>query len=463
MLLRPLLAFCSTAFALAAAAPAAIQGDQQTLVLARADANSTAGSTALATERGPSKVFSVPPSIIVPKVKNVQVGERPYFLVSNMTDSPLKKRLESCSEDPLRVTQFSISHRGAALQFPEHTVQGVHAAARQGAGVIECDASFTKDRKLVCRHSQCDLHTSTNILAIPELAAKCNQTFVPASGNKPASAQCCTSDITLAEFKSLCGKQDGFNASATRPEDFLYGTPAWRTELYDTCGELMTHQDYIREVDALGLSFTTEAKAPVVAMPFQGEYTQDEFLDQIVDEFKQANVHPSRVWLQSFRLSDVVYWVQKHPDFGRQAIFLDERTDTPEGLVNATALSTMQSIAAQGVQIIAPAFPWLLTVDNATNEIVPSEYAKNAKEAGLKIITWSLERSGPLAKVASGKDYYYTTLWSVIKSDGQLMDVVHALASKVKVLGMFSDWPATVTYYANCFGLLGGYQDPDRN
>jgi glycerophosphoryl diester phosphodiesterase len=23
----------------------------------------------------------------------------------------------------------------------------------------------------------------------------------------------------------------------------------------------------------------------------------------------------------------------------------------------------------------------------------------------------------------------------------------------VKVLGIFSDWPATVTYYANCMGL----------
>ena len=79
-----------------------------------------------------------------------------------------------------------------------------------GAGILECDVTFTKDRQLVCRHSQCDLHTTTNILAMPELAAKCTQPFRPAdpATGTPASAQCCTSDITLAEFKTLCGKMD---------------------------------------------------------------------------------------------------------------------------------------------------------------------------------------------------------------------------------------------------------------
>ena len=102
-------------------------------------------------ERGPSAVYSTRPSIVVPKVKNVQLGDRPYFLIQNMTDSPLKQQLQSCSEMPFRPTQFSISHRGAPLQFPEHTMQGIQAGARHGAGVMECDVTFTKDRELVCR------------------------------------------------------------------------------------------------------------------------------------------------------------------------------------------------------------------------------------------------------------------------------------------------------------------------
>ena len=33
-----------------------------------------------------------------------------------------------------------------------------------------------------------------------------------------ASATCCTSDITLAEFKTLCGKMDASDSSATTVE-----------------------------------------------------------------------------------------------------------------------------------------------------------------------------------------------------------------------------------------------------
>ncbi|TMP65107.1 glycerophosphodiester phosphodiesterase, partial [Pseudoalteromonas sp. S1609] len=105
---------------------------------------------------------------------------------------------------------FSIGHRGAPMQYPEHTKESYIAAARMGAGIVECDVTFTNDKELVCRHSQCDLHTTTNILAIPELAAKCSEPFTPANSNSgtPASAKCCTSDISLAEFLTLEGKMD---------------------------------------------------------------------------------------------------------------------------------------------------------------------------------------------------------------------------------------------------------------
>ena len=116
-------------------------------------------------------------------------------------------------------SDFSIGHRGAALQFPEHTEESYEAGARMGAGILECDVTFTKDSELVCRHAQNDLHTTTNILVTP-LAAKCTKPFTPAvfeptarSARRP-SAECCTSDITLAEFKTLRGKMDAFNPRA---------------------------------------------------------------------------------------------------------------------------------------------------------------------------------------------------------------------------------------------------------
>ncbi len=143
-----------------------------------------------------------------------------------MDDGPLKEELRKC-KGPFYQSVFSISHRGAPLQFPEHT----------RAGVGECDVTFTKDRQLVCRHSQCDLATTTNILTIPELAAKCTTPFTPAKFNEqgemvqPAAAKCCTSDITLAEFKTLKGKMDASNPQAKTVEEFLDATPKWRTDL----------------------------------------------------------------------------------------------------------------------------------------------------------------------------------------------------------------------------------------
>src|ERR1700675_73201 len=144
--------------------------------------------------------------------REAQVGPRPFYLVDKMKDGPLKQQLSQCT-GPFHRTGFSVGHRGAALQFPEHSRESYMAAARMGAGVIECDVTFTKDRQLVCRHSQCDLHTTTNILSVPALPAKCSQGFRPAdpATGKKASAKCCTSDITLAEFKMLSAKMDGFN------------------------------------------------------------------------------------------------------------------------------------------------------------------------------------------------------------------------------------------------------------
>lgn len=64
----------------------------------------------------------------------VQLGPRPYYLVDELDDGPLKDKLDSCKNEPKSTSSFSISHRGAPLEFPEHSKQGYNAAARMGAG-----------------------------------------------------------------------------------------------------------------------------------------------------------------------------------------------------------------------------------------------------------------------------------------------------------------------------------------
>ncbi|RFU76994.1 glycerophosphoryl diester phosphodiesterase [Trichoderma arundinaceum] len=390
-----------------------------------------------------------PPADGLKPIKQIELGPRPYYLVDNMDDGPLKSKLESCKEQKMKPSSFSIAHRGGApLQFPEHSKESNLAGARMGAGVLECDVAFTKDLELVCRHSQCDLHTTTNIVNIPELNEKCTTPFQPAANGKPASAKCCTSDITLAEFKSLCSKMDAFNASATTPEAYLHGTPSWRTDLYNTCGTTLSLKEHIAMTKALGLQFTPELKTPEVPMPFQGHYTQKQYAQQLIDTFKKAGIPPSRVWPQSFLYDDLIYWLKAEPQYAKQAMYLDEIADFA-GM--DAAVHNLTQYKADGIKIVAPPLPYLVTSQNG--KIVPSEYAKKANKLGLKIITWSLERSGPIAAVHTNGDYYYSSIQDVVKKDGDIYSLVDVLARQVGVLGMFSDWSATVTYYANCFGL----------
>jgi len=389
----------------------------------------------------------------------VQLGPRPYYLVDELDDGDLKDKLDSCKNEPKSTSSFSISHRGAPLEFPEHSRQGYDAAARMGAGIIECDVSFTSDRELVCRHSNCDLHYTTNILTKPDLAAKCTEPFTPAdpATGTPASAKCCTSDITLAEFESLCAEMEAttLNAVSINASSPYFGrigtTPDWRTNMYSySCADTMSLKSYIGQVEAYGLNFTAEAKTPEIPMPFQGNYTQEDFVQQIVDTFDDADIDPSRVWLQSFLPDDIFYWIDNTPDYGVQAVYLDERADlTASGY--QTAVDSLPGLAERGVKIIAPSIWQLVTADNATQEIVPSSYAIAAKEAGLEIITWSFERSGPLSIAGGG--YYYSSVSDLIKNDGDEYKVIHAIAQKVGATKLFSDWASSVTYYANCFGL----------
>lgn len=381
----------------------------------------------------------------------IQLGPRPFFLVDDMQESALKDELMACANGPFRRSQFSIGHRGAALQFPEHTRESYMAAARMGAGIVECDVTFTKDKELVCRHAQNDLHTTTNILETP-LAAKCTKPFSPATfdaaGNltKAATAECRTSDITLAEFKTLRGKMDAFNPKAKTAAEYMAGTANFRTDLYagPTSGTLMTHKESIALFEELGVKMTPELKFPSVTMPFNG-FTQEAYAQKMIDEYKAAEVNPKHVFAQSFNKPDILYWIAKEPQFGKQAVYLDDANTVAE----LPTLAELKQYKAQGINIWAPPTFALLTTD-INGVIVPSQAAKDAKTAGLGIITWTLERSGILADGNNG--FYYQTVDSAIKTEGDTMVVLDVLARQVGIMGIFSDWPATVTYYANCTG-----------
>ncbi|MGR3794297.1 glycerophosphodiester phosphodiesterase family protein [Vannielia sp. SX4] len=373
-------------------------------------------------------------------------GPRPAYLIGKLPEGELKTKLQSCLGQPMEKTEFSIAHRGAPMMFPEHTAESYIAGASQGAGVGECDVTFTKDKELVCRHAQNDLHTTTNIL-VSALAATCTTPFSPAAGEDKAAAECRTSEISLSEFKDLMPKMDSADSAATTAEEYQGGIAGWRTALYVQEPTILAHAESIALFKDLGVKMTPELKSPSVEMPFDG-FTQADYAQKMIDEYKAAGVPASDVFPQSFNLEDVLYWIENEPDFGAQAVFLVEPDDSFDEQNPETWKQDFTELAAQGVKYLAPSMNMLVTPENGT--YAASEYAKQAKAAGLNLITWSLERSGPLA---SGGGWYYNSTTEITDNDGDIYELVDTLAQDVEVTGIFSDWPATVTFYANCMGL----------
>jgi len=202
-------------------------------------------------------------------------------------------------------------------------------------------------------------------------------------------------------------------------------------DLYATGGTLLTHRDSIQLIRSLGAKFTPELKGPNRAAKLQVEAvfgSQAAYAQALVDDYKAAGIPPSHVFAQSFNRPDILYWIQHEPGFGRQAVFLDDRYDTGTPRLDPNDPRTwnpgMAELRAQGIRIVAPPIWVLLKVENG--EIVPSEYAK------------------------AGPEFYYKSTLDALRNDGGILTVLDVLARQVGIIGIFSDWAATVTYYANC-------------
>ena len=177
-------------------------------------------------------------------------------------------------------------------------------------------------------------------------------------------------------------------------------------------------------------------------MPFAPGFDQRAYAGQLVAEYTAAEVQPERVYLQSFDLADVLYWIDTYPEYAAQAVYLDSRSVRPG---YTPSLADMQSLYEQGLRIIAPPIPALVALNEA-GQPVATDYARFAKAAGLDIMTWTFESGAVMGKQSRA----YGHMADYMDAPGRMLDILHVLADSVGVRGIFSDWPGTVTYYANC-------------
>lgn len=99
----------------------------------------------------------------------------------------------------LPTRKLNIAHRGACGMVPEHTVAAYELAVKQGADVIECDLTVTKDYQLVCLH-EAWLNATTNVAQHEEFKDRVRTYEVHEFG---VLTDYFAIDFTLAELKTL--------------------------------------------------------------------------------------------------------------------------------------------------------------------------------------------------------------------------------------------------------------------
>lgn len=206
--------------------------------------------------------------------------------------------------------------------------------------------------------------------------------------------------------------------------------------------------------EAMGVKHTPELKAATHQDRVNKIFgSQERYAQKFIDTLKAGGVNPKHAFVQSFNKDDMLYWIEHEPAFGKQAVYLDSIDPTVDPPIPGLTPAELADLKAKGINIFAPPM-WALLDVNTTGEVVPSKYAKAIKAAGLEIISWTFERSD-LRQGASKAGWYYMfdPEGKAIKTDSDMYKALDVLAKDVKILGIFSDWPATVTYYANCMGL----------
>ncbi len=76
-----------------------------------------------------------------------------------------------------------------------------------------------------------------------------------------------------------------------------------------------------------------------------------------------------------------------------------------------------------------------------------------SNDVGAKLLR-ALGVTGDEEKLRRASDeFYYQTVSPAITREGDVLTLLDVLARDVGIRGIFTDWAATVTYYANCKGL----------
>ena len=88
-----------------------------------------------------------------------------FVAVVLLISSSAENVMSMSSKPPKR--PLVIAHRGSSGVLPEHTIEAYERAISDGADVIECDVTLSKDLVPVCLHEEL-LQVTTDVADRPE-------------------------------------------------------------------------------------------------------------------------------------------------------------------------------------------------------------------------------------------------------------------------------------------------------
>ena len=314
-----------------------------------------------------------------------------------------------------------VAHRGSSGTLPEHTVRAYQLAVDQGADVIECDLTITKDHVLICMH-ECWMSETTNVAEVYNSSRE-NTYFV--QDQLRSITDYFTVDFTLEEL-SLVRKVQRSNI---------------RDPNYDGQFGIATLEEFISVAQGAGrpVGIYIETKDPIFTNSIlenqRAGVTFEDLLLDTLNRFKYTTKR-SPCFLQSFNRNSLLY--------------LANRTSLPlivllplvgDGDMSNETLARYASFAYG----IGPDKHQLVRV-NTKNQIVSrSDLVQRAHAFGLRVHPFTLRNENEYLAWDYGQD-----------PANEYADLFH-----LGIDGAFTDFPATYYNFLNyryCDAVVSGSQ-----
>ena len=206
--------------------------------------------------------------------------------------------------------------------------------------------------------SQCDLHSTTNILMIPELAAKCSEPFTPAEIDKATGK---VGKESLGQMLYQRYHPGGIQAAERQDGRRKYRCHDRR--------RISERHSILAYRSVFGNGYVDDPCREHCPVQIPGGEDDSGAEESQCEDAVRRQLHPGslrpaddrriqgrrrsrgQVFSQSSNCGDVLYWLKNDAEFGKQAVFLDERDleKTFDHNKPATWKPSMKELGAEGV------------------------------------------------------------------------------------------------------------------